>query len=126
MISRPSALIIRDKKVLLVTHANMGDSFWTVPGGRINPDETDEQGLRREIMEEIGVELISMKNYLEFELPDRHVKVFLVEISGEPSIRNEIKHMFWLSRDDFEKKTIPIGGHLKSLLIPKLIQENLI
>lgn len=34
-----------------------GDPFWTVPGGRLRLGETLEQGLRREMREELGLEL---------------------------------------------------------------------
>lgn len=48
------ALVTDADRVLLVQeeHAN-GDPFWTLPGGGLDPDETLEDALRREIREEL-------------------------------------------------------------------------
>lgn len=51
------ALIQKGDKYLLVVYAE-GDSaagLWDMPGGRLNEGELPEDGLRRELREEIGV-----------------------------------------------------------------------
>ena len=51
-----SVAIVRDGKVLLIKRAYAPyQHLWTLPGGRIEPDETIEQCAIREIMEEISV-----------------------------------------------------------------------
>ena len=56
--------IIKNKgKVLLLREAAYGEGTnlakWGVPGGRIEPEESLEEGLAREIMEECGLEVFN-------------------------------------------------------------------
>ncbi len=48
---RAGAVFMRDDNVLL--HKAEGDSYWTLPGGRVNPGETAEEALHREMQEEL-------------------------------------------------------------------------
>ena len=50
------AIIVKDGKVLIVRD-HKDDAMWDLPGGRINIGENIEDALRREIMEELGVEI---------------------------------------------------------------------
>jgi 8-oxo-dGTP diphosphatase len=49
-------IIERNGKALIVRHPL--DKNWELPGGRLNKGELPEEGLKREVMEEIGVEII--------------------------------------------------------------------
>ncbi|WP_026214724.1 NUDIX hydrolase [Nonomuraea coxensis] len=43
-------------RILLVQRGRPpGRGLWSVPGGRLEPDEDDETGLRREVLEETGL-----------------------------------------------------------------------
>ena len=51
-----SVALVRDGKALLIKRAHAPyQHLWTLPGGRIEPDETIEQCAIREIREELGV-----------------------------------------------------------------------
>ena len=52
-----TAVVLRDNKVLLARHTyGAGKDFLIVPGGYLNLDETPEQAVKREVLEETGVE----------------------------------------------------------------------
>ncbi|OGZ46105.1 MAG: hypothetical protein A3C84_03215 [Candidatus Ryanbacteria bacterium RIFCSPHIGHO2_02_FULL_48_12] len=47
------AIIEKDGKVLVCR--GIGDSVWEFPGGRLHMDESPQEGLRREIFEELNI-----------------------------------------------------------------------
>ncbi len=50
-----SAIIIKDKKVLLVNHKKLG--VWLYPGGHIEDDETPDNAVVREVKEETDLDV---------------------------------------------------------------------
>ena len=65
---RYQAAIIQDDKVLLIKHseAKSGRSYWILPGGGIEPDETEEECVLREVKEETNLE-VNIKSLLTDE-----------------------------------------------------------
>jgi len=52
------AVIVEDEKILLVKRANEPNRLkWSIPGGLVNEGESLAEALRREIMEECGLEI---------------------------------------------------------------------
>jgi ADP-ribose pyrophosphatase YjhB (NUDIX family) len=50
------AIIAKDGKILM-TRDHKDNAIWDLPGGRINVGEDIENGLKREIIEELGVDI---------------------------------------------------------------------
>ncbi|HEU5238423.1 MAG TPA: NUDIX domain-containing protein [Pyrinomonadaceae bacterium] len=55
------AIFNDEGQLLLLEHVFRPDSGWGLPGGFLNSSEQPEEGLRREIREEIGVELTDVR-----------------------------------------------------------------
>lgn len=53
------AIILRDNKLLSVSRNKYGKHYFVLPGGHVDPGETREQALERELMEETGLRLLS-------------------------------------------------------------------
>ncbi len=50
-----SGVLIEDGRVLLIRHEKLG--VWIYPGGHVEPDETPSEAVRREFLEETGLEV---------------------------------------------------------------------
>ena len=51
---RVSAILRRERKVLLIRHEKPGREYWLLPGGGVNAGESLVDALRRELAEEVG------------------------------------------------------------------------
>ncbi|WP_433299538.1 NUDIX domain-containing protein [Actinoplanes sp. CA-030573] len=85
---RAAAVIVRDGRVLMVherSRRSGGGEWWTLPGGGVEPGETLEQALAREVFEETGLVVSQAKHVLEMPYPSGMTSVFAVEVAdGEP------------------------------------------
>jgi ADP-ribose pyrophosphatase YjhB (NUDIX family) len=72
---RLAAIIARKNQLLVVEHRKRGQRYWVLPGGRLQGNETLEAALRRELKEELAVDVRvgSLVIVSEMVAPDRHV-----------------------------------------------------
>jgi 8-oxo-dGTP diphosphatase len=125
-------LLIRDNKLLIVK-SNKHLEYLPV-GGKIEPDESLEEALIREVKEEIGITFNDHKLILEtpeepaLGKPGYAVKAFCFLIISDQvvSINNEIRELYWISKADFENKKVKISSILEKFIIPKLIKLGLL
>jgi mutator protein MutT len=83
-----AGLIWRDGKVLITRRpqgSHLG-GFWEFPGGKREPDETLEECLRRELREELGITVRTVRFLLsvEHEYESRSISLHLFECSSPP------------------------------------------
>ena len=63
--------------------------FWEFPGGKVEPGETIEQAMIRELDEEIGIEVTEQNlfEHLEYDYPDKFLKfdfITVTSFTGDP------------------------------------------
>ena len=54
---RACAAILNNGQILMVCHQTATRTYWTFPGGGVNPGETLEQAVLREVKEETGLDV---------------------------------------------------------------------
>jgi len=124
------AIILRDKKILVVKKKGL-DTFIS-PGGMVEGEETPEQTLRRELKEELGVELINKTPFDIFTDKAAYEKdtrlilyTYFVETKGEFKPMSEIESLAWIGKD-YKKQDIKVASILEKFIIPKLIEMKLL
>jgi 8-oxo-dGTP diphosphatase len=86
MISVAAAYIVRNGSVLLCQRSGVVPLplLWEFPGGKIEQDESVEEGLSREIKEELGVDCLVGENIAEttyqYDHGLFHIKLFSVRL----------------------------------------------
>ena len=84
MINVVAAVIKNEAGKILITQRNLQKSqggLWEFPGGKIEPNETKEDAIIREIKEELDID-IQVKSYLSekvFNYPEKDINLIALE-----------------------------------------------
>lgn len=100
------AIVTNDEgKVLLLDHVLRPASGWGIPGGFINKGEQPAEAVKREICEEIGLEIEDIK-LLKAHTFKRHVEVlFRAKARGEGKVKSlEIREVKWFAIDEMPEE----------------------
>lgn len=100
-----AAAIIRDGDKILATQRGYGEfkDGWEFPGGKIEPGESREEALIREIQEELDVEIEvgEFVETVEYDYPQFHLTLhcFFCAVKSGQLILKEHESARWLTRD---------------------------
>jgi ADP-ribose pyrophosphatase YjhB (NUDIX family) len=89
-------------RILLLEHVFRPDSGWGIPGGFLGRNEQPEEGLRRELREEIGIEVedVSFLFVRTLKRPGQVEIYFRARAIGTPKVSSfEIKKAEWFAVD---------------------------
>jgi mutator protein MutT len=97
-----AAIISNEKEeVLLLNHVLRPFSGWGFPGGFLEKGEQAEDAIRREIREEIGIEISHLKLYTNRTIGTHLEVLFFATAQGEPKICSaEIMDLAWYAADE--------------------------
>ena len=122
-----AAMISADQKHVLIARrpSNVDHGgLWEFPGGKLAPYETGLEGLKRELHEELGVEIVRAQPLIRVhhEYPDKHIllDVWQVhEFAGEPFGR-EGQAVRWVRMNELVNYPFPAANLpiLRAVMLP--------
>ena len=122
------AAIIRRGDKLFATERGYGDykDWWEFPGGKIEPGETPQEALVREIQEELSarIQVGRLLKTVEWDYPQFHLTLhcFLCALEGEALHLNEHEAARWLGYPELcEVCWLPADEGLLPLLAAELL-----
>ena len=121
------AAVIRRGDAIFATQRGYGEwkDWWEFPGGKMEPGETREEALVREIREELSAE-ISVDKFLctvEYDYPAFHLTLhcFLCSLVTDALHLNEHESARWLDRDAiYSVDWLPADESLLPLIVREL------
>lgn len=127
MIQVTCALIIHEGKVLVTQNNEESDHplQWEFPGGKLKPNESEQECIIREIKEELELDIVVLEKLVTVEHDYGIKKIELIPfvckiVGGELKLNNHVDKK-WVSVSDLEK--INFSGADKRLVI---LTENLV
>lgn len=124
------AAIIEKNKKILATQRGYGEfkGGWEFPGGKIEPGETPEDALLREIQEELRTDITIEKllttveyNYEKFHLS---MACYLCHLKSNPFVLTEHLGSRWLGKNELDEvEWLPADVGILSLIKSELESE---
>lgn len=99
-----AAIIVSDGKIL-ATQRGYGEwkGGWEFPGGKIEPGETSDEALKREIKEELDmiIQVGELFHVVEYDYPEFHLSMecFICKIESGDLVLKEHQAAKWLTKD---------------------------
>ena len=104
------AVIERDGRYLLARRRDIG--WWNLPGGGLEAGETVDEGLAREVREEVGVEIEIVRLVGVYSKPGKQevVLTFLCRLrdpQAQPTTSEEVSEVAWSSPEALPADLLP-------------------
>ena len=125
------AAIIVDGDRVFATQRGYGDwkDYWEFPGGKIEPGETPESALHREILEELDTEIAVGEKIttIEYDYPEFHLTMecFLAHVIEGNLVLKEHEAAKWLEKNELGNvKWLPADQTIIELLRQRVFEGN--
>lgn len=105
---RVAAAIIIEQGKVFATQRGYGElkDGWEFPGGKIEPGETAEAAITREIKEELDteIEVVKFLDTVEYDYPQFHLSMdcFICKIKSGDLVLKEHEAAKWLTKENLE------------------------
>ena len=104
------AAIIKKENTYLIVQRNRGKYLglkWEFPGGKVEPNESFQEALLREIHEELNIDIYIHEKLAEEKYTDSEINIvlhyFLCSIKDGTIKLNEHEEMAWVDKKEFDK-----------------------
>ncbi len=132
--TRAQCIVHRDGQVLMVKHRYLGEEWWCLPGGGVEPGEDAKMATLRELQEECGVAGI-LKRFLSTYTDDTGVEIIthLVNIGNQvPQLGNDpefaerepiLAEVRWMRLDEIPERDRAYLWAAGLLCLPEFFDE---
>ena len=118
------AAIIKKNNQYLIVQRNRNKHLglkWEFPGGKVHDNETFEEALNREIIEELNIKIKMHQKIAEEKYKDEKINIllhyYLCSLESGTMSLNEHEDFSWVEKKDFDKYDFAEGdGNILSLL----------
>lgn len=104
-----SAIIERSGEYLMARRRDIG--WWNLPGGGLEAGETVDEGVAREVREEVGIEIRIVRLVGVYSKPQKSevVLTFLCKPADDtsPTTSDEVSEVGWFAADRLPEQTLP-------------------
>ena len=105
---RVVAAIIFNQGKVFATQRGYGEfkDGWEFPGGKIEPGETPEEAIKREIKEELDteIEIVKFLDTVEYDYPKFHLSMdcFICKVVSGDLVLKEHEAAKWLTKENLD------------------------
>ena len=124
------AAIICDEDRIFATQRGYGEwkDYWEFPGGKIEPGETPEEALRREILEELDVDISVGEKIttVEYDYPKFHLSMecFFAKVIAGSLVLKEHESAKWLTVAEYDSVNWLPADQIVIGILQKNHEEN--
>ena len=127
------ALVLKEGRMLLVKRSQEpSKGKWSVPGGRLELGETISEAVKREVLEECGVqiEIVRILNVMDNILRDDDGRIryhfVLIDLlanylSGEPEAQSDAEECRWVTPAELAK--VDMNPRLRDVIMRAIQQD---
>jgi 8-oxo-dGTP diphosphatase len=94
-------------------HVHQG-GLWEFPGGKVDTGESSADALKRELHEELGIEVLASSHFqtLSYDYPDKQIQLEFWQVSGFTGIATgaEGQETRWVGLDELSLYAFPAAN----------------
>lgn len=112
------AAIINKGNKIMIAKRNYGEfnGLYEFPGGKVEPGETKEEALKREIREELEVDIAIDHFFMKatYDYPTFHLDMdcYLCHLLDENIVLNDHSEMKWIDHNDESIEWLPANNQI--------------
>jgi len=96
-------VIVEDNKYLITQRGDSKNlNKWEFPGGKVEPFENIFDAIKRELKEELSIEVTPIKKLLEYNYKEYNLCFIECALGSNKIILNEHLNFTWISKKEFE------------------------